>query len=188
MRTKSFRTFLYEYLKKLSPLNTASIKHNCKMLTKNPRMVEVLFLYAMVYEKEKLLDEYLPNDRKPSYDKFKQYFNELHKLEERLEGLANNDKLTFSDFRYNYAKIYRSYLVEAKKRERNEKDKLEMKKSILKLKEELNVSDYRLCKEVALDTGNLHSFLYKEKNNRLSYQKCSSLFRYLMKMKQQELY
>lgn len=53
--------------------------------------------------------------------------------------------------------------MEAEKRERNEKDKLEMKKSILKLKEELNVSDYRLCKKVALDTGNLHSFLYKEK-------------------------
>ena len=67
MRNKSFKTFIKEYLKRISLQNTTDIKLLCNEILENPRMNEILFLYTSIYNKEKRLLKYLPNEKKNDY-------------------------------------------------------------------------------------------------------------------------
>lgn len=181
MRNKSFKTFIKEYLKRISLQNTTDIKLLCNEILENPRMNEILFLYTSIYNKEKRLLKYLPNEKKNDYLFYCANFNS-NEIEEQLLNLSKQN-LSFDNPLLYYKKVYTSYISNKNKTENLYNLKLSEKETILKLKKELKISDYRICKELNIDVGNYHAFFYKNKNNHLSYQKCDLILRFLIQKK-----
>lgn len=177
MRKKSFKTYIKQYLKKVSLHRSTDIKICCEELEENPRLMEILFIYVSIYGKERKLQMFLPDSYKQNYLYFSICF-QSENLEEQLEKLVKKE-LLINDPLYSYMKVYKSFLSDRDKNENKYKIKLENRESILELKQELKISDYRLCKDLNIDPGNFHAFFYKKKDNCLSYMKCDALFRYL---------
>lgn len=182
MRTVSFKTFLTDYVKKLSYAGTLNLKMLAEEMESNPRLVEVVFLYARVMEKEETLNKYLLDEFKTKFNEFKELFDENNDLEKQLNLTLENNTLLFDNPLYYYKKVYRSYLVVRDRRSNEMVVKDKMREKIFELKEKLGVSDYQLCKVAALNSGNFHSFMYNNNNDKLSMKKCNAVFDYLLEM------
>ena len=179
MRKPTFETFITTYVKRLSLMNTVSMKKLANEIAVNPRIKEILYLYSYTMNNTNYLYKFLSPAEQGEFQQFLVLFDECKKVEEFLSK-KSMQSYTVDDSLYPYVKIYKSYLSVRDKIKHENKTKQNMRVQMLEMKMKLRISDYRMCKIVSANHGNLHAFLYQNLDNRLSYEKCSKLYRYML--------
>lgn len=172
MRTLTFHGFLRNYLKQLSGAETESVSRLLEMAQVNPRLRAPLVLYIKATLPKQRVERL--QQRHPLLaDELDQHFagmeNETDLLRSLQTGVAPDE----------YQKVYRSYLA---KRDRvvHEQDlKGMVQTKIKKLAEEKKVSDYRVYKDLGINSGNYHAFVYRGNVSKLGLEKARQVLEYL---------
>ena len=154
MRKLSFRGFLDRYLKELSGQETNSIRKLFRLsLTKNARLKEPLFLYALALDNLALLLEVSKGTTlDEEYNRLARQFNSL----ENFVVACENDGESVPN---NYKKVYTSYLRVANKTASERETALLMLGKTKRLMGKKKLSAYRLYTDLGLNPGNVNAFL-----------------------------
>lgn len=162
MRELTFAGFLKRYVRELSAGDTNSLYSLAgEAGHDNPRLREPLFLYAMFTGKEDVLlkaakDESLRNAYRrmlEGYDK-----------EDIRRALEADDPALGEAYR----KVWRSYRGQKNRRETDDETKALMRKRILAMQKEMNVSNYRIYTDLGLNPGNLNAWLKHGESGKVS--------------------
>jgi hypothetical protein len=92
-----------------------------------------------------------------------------------LKLLENNSP----NIKYEYQKVYNSYLAEKNKVKNEAHTKQLMRNRILKLKSEKKVSNYKIYTDLKLNPGNMNAFLKKGDTSKISLQTARMTIDYL---------
>lgn len=175
MRQLSFLGFLTKYLKELSYSGSNNIfKLAREAQSNNARIYEPLFLYALFADKVNIFLSATKNMKQCSEFKGLSRYNK----DEMIELLENNS----SNIKYEYQKVYNSYLAEKNKVKNDAHTKQLMRNKILKLKSEKKVSNYRIYTDLNLNPGNMNAFLKQGDTNKISLQTARMTIDYLQQL------
>lgn len=157
MKKLSLKTYNIYSLKKIDENHTLKIMNMLNDVEyKNPRLLAPLA--AFIY-----LSNYRNLSVGPKLNKVvKDMFNKYPDITEQnaLKYLKESDNVDLN-------KYYSSFVSENMRRDENDiKDKL--RSGIRKLKNEKNISNYKICKLANVDVGNFHSFLQLNRNEKMS--------------------
>ena len=153
MSVLTFCGYLKRYVRRLSFSNTNSLyKLAAEAASKNPRLREPLFLYALFFGKEKVL---LAAAKSPELHEKYAAILERYDQQRMEQSLQNGDPL----LPYEYAKVYRSYLCKKDRSKNEAHSKSLMREKIIKLQCEKNVTNYRIYTDLCLNPGNMNAFL-----------------------------
>jgi len=153
MRELTLSGFLKQYVSNLSFANTRSIyKLAAEASSKNPRLIEPLFLYTLFSGKGRVL---LKAAKSP--DLQQEYTSLLNKYDRQsMEVALQNDN---SLLPVGYHKVYRSYLYAKNKRHNDTHTKSLMRDRIVQLQREKNISNYRIYTDLKINPGNMNSYI-----------------------------
>ncbi len=173
MRKLTFRGFTEQYVKQLSLRWTTSIYHLVReMLSDNPRLKEPLFLYAVLNGKSnRLLQASKGTVCYGEYYKLLTHFG----VGDLLKALADGS----TDLRYEYHKVWRSYLSVSQGYERDKRVKSLMRDKIRQLQMDTGVSTYQICKDLDLNPSNVNSWLKNDLSSKVSLKKARAVWEYL---------
>ena len=173
MRELTFEGFLRRYLRGLSNGGTLSLyKLAEEAAGSNPRLREPLLLYALFSDKTELLlkavkDQCLKQE----------YLNLLNRYDKDKMQLALSTQS--SELGTRYLKVWRSYVSQKNRLSTDDEMKLLMHRKIRSLQEEKQVSNYRLCKDLKLNPGNLNAYLKHRDSSKLSLNTSRRVLHYL---------
>lgn len=173
MRRLTFKGFLQSYVRALSGEHTLSLRKLAALSEAEPRLVAPLLLWAVVTDRAERLDDLL--EGRPT---LRQELRSLMRLESngRLQAeLSASD----SDLRPEYLKVWSSYVARRDAMKRDKDLRLEVRKRVLNLEAQKNVTRYRMAKDLGLNPGNLHAYLSQGNPTKLSLDRVSDLVRYL---------
>ena len=171
MRQLSLGGFLDKYIRELSGFERIDIAEMARCADSTlPRLKEPLVVYASV--------------KRPAAT-VKKLFKDTSLLEEyeKFFSVTDYSEDFFNSLPDNYKKLYRSYLSEKNKKDREKELKELYREKILVNKSSSGISDYRLCKIFSINHGNLHSFLYQGKSENISLAKTRQIYEYVSNSK-----
>jgi len=188
MRELTLKGFLKKYLMYLGDTNTLSLEVlTHKVLPDKPRIAEPMYIYAAILNRTgdviKYMTDTIPNQNVPLGPNAVEYYLEeylyLNKTfptpEEFIEGLENSDKRIPTRYR----KVHDSYLVK-KNRVLNDREYIaRAHKQTVKLKEQAQITNYRICKDLNLNHGNIGAFLKNGDTTKVSRETATSILRYI---------
>ncbi|WP_294835931.1 hypothetical protein [uncultured Eubacterium sp.] len=166
MKQLTFVGFLKSYLCELSLCESSSITKLCKEADHNLRLIEPLTLFIKMTKNEE-------QQNKIKCDLVKEELNQLQNIN-NVE-LALKNKLLSTD----YQKVYNSYLVKIKKKEKDNRTKKLMLARIKELQEKNNISNYRIYTDLKLNQGNINDYLANENVNKLSVATAKKILDYV---------
>jgi len=150
MRQLSFKGFLRQYVRELSYCKSSNIRFLANEIPENNyRLVEPLVLYALSIDK----GDYLRRVAEDSYLMSESFRFECMKLDE-VESL-----LETGDVPHNYSKLYQSYTYFRDKQKNQNHTKTLIRDKINELKQEKNISMYRIYTDLKLNNGCVHSYV-----------------------------
>ncbi len=167
MRKLTLLGFLSEYVRSLSERNTLNIhKLIDEVYSGNDRLREPLFMYCFYSNKTDILMKYLTESDKAEYIKNTELLKKGHtnKLPE------------------NYMKVLNSYKCKAGMKANDDHIKELMIERIVKLKEQKNISNYRIYTDLKINAGNFNDFIKNRNLNKLSLNKSRDVFNYLQSL------
>ena len=173
MRRLTFSGYLRSYVQYLAGEHTLAVSRLAALVESEPRLVEPLLLWAATTGRGPRLATYL--EARPD---LVTELDRLLSLEQqgRLEStLASEDPR----LRPEYAKVWRSYVVQRDAPLRDARLKLDARERVLVLETEKNVSRYRMAKDLGLNPGNLHAYLAQGNPSKLSLGRAYELVKYL---------
>ena len=153
MRELTFRGFLKQYVSALSFEGTNGLYKLAKeAASRNARLREPLFLYALISGKENVLLQATKDAKlREEYTKIL----ELYDKELIQQAMVNGDP----ELPERYARVYNSYLrLKGRKKNKNY-IKLLMRDRILELQRKKGVSTYRLYTDLKINHGNMNTFI-----------------------------
>lgn len=165
-----FENFLKDYVRDLS-FGTASIKKLIAECEDFPKLREPLFLYAVFNGKLKLLYSVL--EKTPNEEL--QYLCDTYGNTLTIEQLEQQDEGVPERLR----RVWTSYVAVRDRAEADNYMKGLMRKKVLSLLEEKNVTVYRVCKDSGINRGRLYRWLNKENMSAISCRSIAKILRYL---------
>lgn len=164
MRKQTLLGFLSEYTRYLSYSGSLNI-HSLysEMNEKNHRLKEPLFLYSYYNRKSEVLKKYLTDKDKAEFS--------------HLEELLTENRL--SELPADYAKVFNSYQCKLGKTGNENRVKSLMIDRIIKLKQEKNISNYKIYTSLGINPGNFNDFIKNRKTNKLGLQKSREVLQFL---------
>lgn len=174
MRELSFGGFLDRYIRELSGFERIDIAKMAQAAdTTMPRLKEPLVVYASLKRPKATVEKLFSNTSLSK--EYESYFsNQFDDSEEFFSKLPDN-----------YKKLYRSYLSVKGKSDTEKQIKTLYRERILQLKEikeNNNITDYRICKIFGINNGNFHAFLYQGKTENISLERIRSIYDFLSKI------
>ena len=170
MRELTFCGFLSKYVRTLSESDTNNVARLAQeAATTNPRLREPLFFYAVWSGKQDFLQR---QAKKHSLDKF--YGNLLQYEKSELETALQSGAMPAE-----YQKVWNSYLRRRDRCLTDNDTKELLRQRILVLQKEKNVSNYRIYTDLALNPGNLNSWLKHGNSEKVSLNTARSVMQYL---------
>lgn len=171
MRQKlRFENFLKKYIRDLS-FGTASIKKLIAECEDFPKLREPLFLYAVFNGKLKLLYSVLEKTPNEELQRLcDTYGNTL-----TIEQLEQQDENIPERLR----RVWTSYVAVRDSAEADNYMKGLMRKKVLSLLEEKNVTVYRVCKDSGINRGRVYRWLNKGDMSAISCRSIAKVLRYL---------
>ena len=188
MRALTFKGFLKKYLMYLGDTSTVSLEvlvH--RILPERPRIAEPLYLYAATLNKTEEVIEHMtdaiPNQNRAFGPNTAEYYlkeylslNEAFPtLEKLLEGLENSDE----KIPVRYRKVFNSYLVRKNRVTYDREYIARARRRIVELKEKANITNYRICKDLKLNHGNIGAFLKNGNTTKVSRDTATQILRYV---------
>ncbi len=171
MRELTFKGFLKRYVTKLSLHSYTSLyKLLNEAENENARLLEPVLLYAVMTLKKSTLDTFVEKSEKCKNDYYEFFVNGLNE-----SMLTENSSVPFE-----YKKVYKSYLTVKNSYENDNHTKMLIRNKIIELKEQKNISDYRIYTDVRVNSGNYNSYIKHQKYNCISLENARSMLRYLM--------
>lgn len=167
MRQLTLLGFLSEYVKSLSECNSLNIhKLINEVYGGNYRLREPLFLYCHYSGKSEILLKYL-NDTD---------IEEYTVVATLLENNRTNDLPT------DFIKVLNSYKRKVGMKDNDDNIKMLMLDKIIKLKEQKNITNYRIYTDLNINAGNFNDFVKNRKLSRLSLDKSREVYNYLQNL------
>lgn len=173
MRDLTFRGFLTQYVRQLATEETNSLyKLAAEAGSKNPRLREPLFLYAVYSQKEKVL---LQATKEPA----------LYAEYDRMAALYTADRMTelFEQasplLPAEYHKVWRSYQSRKNRGQADEHTKELMRQKVKRLQETKGVTNYRIYTDLKLNPGNLNAWLKHGNGDKVSLETARNTLRYV---------
>ena len=173
MRQLTFEGFLSRYLATLSNSGEKSVrKLSREAANGNPRLREPLMLYALMSQKTDLLMSEIKNDKLAAEYRYiaKQYDKKNIK-----PALENGDEKLPPE----YLKVWRSYVSERDRFRADTNTKELMRKRILLMQKQKNVSNYRVYTDLSLNPGNVNAWLKHGDGRKVSLDIARRILRYL---------
>lgn len=165
MRRLTFKGFLQQYIKELSLTNTLSLSKLNQMAEDNPRIVEPVALYVVLYLRKQ--------DRAAlaasCFDELLSGVNNSAQLLRQLE--TNTAPIEFQ-------RVYQAFLVKQNEHSRDNKTKLLMCEQIRRLQKEKSFSTYRLYTDLAMNPGNVNAFIKHSDVSKVSLNAARTMLRY----------
>ena len=173
MRPLTFKGFLKTYLQDLAGTSTTSLSRLVNLAqSENPRLREPLFLYAHASNQT---DRFIKLTKGTPQFKSAAKLACLYTWPELETALEAQD----SSIPSGYRKAYNSYRSKRDHNKSNEHTKALMWQRILKLKQEKEVSNYRVYKDLNLNPGNANAFLKHGDTKKLSLPTARKTLAYL---------
>ncbi len=173
MRELTFRGFLSGYVRSLSLCDSSSLYRLAKETeNENPRLLEPLFLHAMLEGKADVLLKASKNCS--FFDEYEQ-MTEHYSSETLIVALKNND----SAVPENYCKVWRSYQSVVTRPQRDARVKELIRKKVLILQEEKGVTTYRISKDNGFNNANVSAWLKTGESAKLSLNSARDILDYL---------
>lgn len=167
MRQLTLLGFLSEYVKSLSECNSLNIhKLINEVYGGNYRLREPLFLYCYYSGKFEILLKYLNDTDTEEYT-----FIIMLLENNQIDGLPND-----------FVKVFNSYRRKVGMKDNDDSIKMLMLDKIIKLKEQKNVTNYRIYTDLNINAGNFNDFVKNRKLNRLSLDKSREVYNYLQSL------
>ncbi len=157
MRQLTLGGFLDKYIRELSGLERIDMAKMAKMADHElPRIKEPLVVYASLKRSPETVRKLFGNT------------SLLHDYITYFASCKNMNEDYFLTLPENYKKLYRSYLSVRDQKETEKRIKELYRDNILKLQNSARITDYKICKSLNINHGNLHSFLYQGKFENIS--------------------
>jgi hypothetical protein len=158
MRELTFKGYLLSQLKELSELNTTSLYTFSKLAENNVRLKDAVTLYLTLYTEENLRQKLLKK------------YDYLNTSCEKLSGLKedNIDRFLQSDKLSEYNTVYENYLYLKNHKEYEDKIKTMLYNRIYEVKQSKGITNYRIYKELKLNSGNANAFLKNGDTSKVS--------------------
>ena len=153
MKQPGFPRFLNQYCIEITGIaKTSSIRRLARALPQHPRLVEPLTLYALTEGRENLLLSEISNyEFHSTASQFvRKYKSSELGLEAFLETLPENDR---------FHKVYRSWVSQTSKLERDRKTLANVSKRMQELIDRKGLTRAQACRLTGLDKGNFYAFL-----------------------------
>lgn len=167
MRQLTLLGFLSEYVKSLSECNSLNIhKLINEVYGGNYRLREPLFLYCHYSGKSEILLKYL-ND------------TDIEEYTVVVTLLKNNQT---DDLPTDFVKVLNSYKRKVGMKNNDDNIKMLMLDKIIKLKEQKNITNYRIYTDLNINAGNFNDFVKNRKLSRLSLDKSREVYNYLQSL------
>ena len=165
-----FENFLKEYVRNLS-FGTVNIKKLIAECEDFPKLREPLFLYAVFNGKLELLYSVL--EKTPNEEL--QYLCDTYGSTLTIEQLEQQDENIPERLR----RVWTSYVAIRDSAEADNYMKGLMRKKVLSLLEEKNVTVYRVCKDSDINRGRVYRWLNKGDMSAISCRSIAKILRYL---------
>lgn len=158
MRELTFKGYLLSQFHELSGFNRTSLYAFSQLACNNARLKDVLSLYLVMYTEENLRRKLLKK------------FDYLNSSCEKLKGLNDDNVETYlqSDSLSEYRTVYNNYLYQRTHKEQEDKLKIMMYRKISEVKQAKCVTNYRIYKELNLNSGNVNAFLKNKDTSKVS--------------------
>lgn len=167
MRQLTLLGFLSEYVKSLSECNSLNIhKLINEVYGGNYRLREPLFLYCHYSGKSEILLKYLNDTDNKEYIFI-------------VTLLKNNQT---DDLPSDFIKVLNSYRRKVGMKDNDDNIKMLMLDKIIKLKEQKNISNYRIYTDLNINAGNFNDFVKNRKLSRLNLDKSREVYNYLQSL------
>ena len=165
MRQLTFSGFLDRYIRELSGLDRIDIAKMAVMADgQMPRIKEPLVVYASLKRSPQTIRKLFGNTS------LKDDYNSFFAL------CDNYDENYFMSLPENYKKLYKSYLSVRDQKENKKRIKQLYRDNILKLRNSSGITDYKICKTLNINHGNLHSFLYQGRCENISLENVRKIY------------
>lgn len=165
MRQLTFKGFLQQYIKELSLANTLSLSRLNQMAKENPRIVEPVTLYVVLYLRKQ--------------DRTALTASCFYKL---LSGVNNSAQLLrqleTNSAPIEFQRVYQAFLVKQNEHSRDNRTKLLMCEQIRRLQREKSFSTYRLYTDFGMNPGNVNAFLKHSDVSKVSLNTARTMLRY----------
>lgn len=176
MRPKQFLNFLNDYVNSLSEHSTLNLKVLEHEVKHNARLKEVAsFLLLFSGAKQDIL--------KNNKEDLPVLFNMYQTTQKQYPGVLLDDLALYTQKLDGYdplRKLYSAY--QSTEYFSRKKRKALLRDRVLLLKEQLNLSNYRLYKDLGLNHGNTNDFLKNNKLEKLSLHNVTRMLSYLNEM------
>jgi hypothetical protein len=175
MRQLTFDGFLSKYVRELSFCKSNSLaKLSTEAEELNPRLCEPLLLYAfLTHDKNTIRRLFRQNQILTS--EFNQHFFQFDNSSDFMSAL----ELNCSTFPQSYYKVYKSYLSLRDRYQNDSHTKSLMKKKIVTLQKQKQLTDYRIYADLHINSGNFNAFMKRDCLDRLSLEATRKVLRYL---------
>lgn len=172
MRKLTFLGFLREYVKHLSEQNTTNIyKLTCEC-SRNPRLRESLFLYALESEKLGLLEKAAATSHEDLLAGWARQYSSRDSMKHLLETYN-------SSLPANFQKVWRTYDSLANRTVTDNHTKELMRQKIIALQGKSGVSNYRLYTDLKMNPGNMNAWLKHGDSSKVSLQAARTTLHYM---------
>ena len=161
MRKLTFKTYLKQYLVDVSGQRSLNI-HKLAILSKNNlRLVNPLILHCVLNDKTNVLFKYLDINKYPL-----------------VLALTKNNYLD-KDFNiFEFKKIHQSYIRKANTIEYDNETKSLIRKNILKMMSDKNITNYRIYKDLKANPGNVNDYLKNNNCKKVSLKLVKQIYKY----------
>lgn len=170
MRKLTFEGFLKQYVAELSGIQTASVHKLADCLSENPRLKELLFLYALAFDKVDLLLRYTVSSAAAEYEQLSNRYSlaqMLLLLEKQSPELPEG-----------YRKVWCSYCSVRDAALADNDTKELIHRRVLELQQKKKLSNYRLYTDLKLNPGNVNAWLKHNDSSKMSLDCARKTYQY----------
>lgn len=157
MRRLTLGGFLDKYLRELSGFERIDMAKMASLADSGmPRIKEPLVVYASLKRSPETVRKLFDNT------------SLLYEYNTFFASCSDPSEDYFMTLPENYKKLYRSYVSVRDQNETEKNLKALYRDNIMKLRNSARITDYKICKALNINHGNLHSFLYQGKCENIS--------------------
>lgn len=173
MKTKSFHSFLRDYAKDMSPKHSLSLAKNERHVKNNARLLNVFSFYVWFDEDARTTLRNNPDKYPHLYQKHLEYQatykdTSLNNVARVVESLDEFDELKQLYMSYVHLHLNKDEIL-----------KRVYHKNITLLKQQKNLSNYRIYTDLKMNPGNANDFLTNANLKKLSMDKIKSIHSYV---------
>ena len=168
----TFKGFLRTYCRKLTGLNTDSLRKLCNAVTTNaPAAAEAVMIFAAVQKKEHYLVKI--SYRTSIYEQYFVMANKLQQCKDIEQYLASEDAPI------RYQKVLNAYYAQKFSIDTDRRIIALMREKTLNLLQSSKTTIYAVCKALKLNKGNVYAYLNKGDVSKVSKRTARNIMLYV---------